>query len=754
MAAFFLARARALEEADSRKKKPVYGFDLAYDTFKRNQIERPVILHGDGKDESEEKTKEELHLNKTDGAPTSSITEKPLQKSNSQNNLRPNIPRLTLNTVDLKTLGPTPEEAEEKERQDKLDMCDAQLSQIIAPFLFLGSKTAASNLKLLQDYKITHIINCAGNPFPNFFPLLFSYINLNLTDDPTEDLLTLFPFIITAIESVRIRPASVQDQSSPQHNIHGSRSSGSLPLNEIGPQPRFLIHCHQGVSRAATLTISYVMWLFNCTYECALARAKDKRPIVRPNYGFINQLNQWCTRIVKNRGKGQIPFLYRMAPQHQNDQFDAPVTPHKILFPWKVEDFDARFSYVIWNGSRVMVWHGSRSPHFIVRQTDQFSSNISRYLCTNWDRVPLPITLAVDIPEYLSPRTDASYASPSHALFQQLTQSGSPRNKPLTPITGYRFPTSPNSSTSQTSTSLPLTPSSNKQKQQNMVQQYQSKFHSPPTTPQQKNASENSFFAEDQINDSNSYEKFLSSVLFTVTQGDDEEHKFWRFLHEQYELAAQLPDAKAQYNARYPSQTNAQEIKEKESNDADENEIEGFGQKETNNQDQPNTSQTQDGKEDNQNSNNSSNVQIPPSPFSSIAALPSAVGSAENRSFDKDASYLTSGDIWVMPRPSAAAMLSRGGPRKAYVGQVQSENQIYGSDNNQKQSYKQTSPPKQNNFGFINQSPQIVGKSKIILIKKNQTTDNQQQQKGDKQHQVNKKEGERDVYSILDKVFK
>ena len=48
-----------------------------------------------------------------------------------------------------------------------------------------------------------------------------------------------------------------------------------------------LVHCHQGVSRSATVIIAYLMHKNRWTVEEALKYAKAKRDIVNPNVGFL-----------------------------------------------------------------------------------------------------------------------------------------------------------------------------------------------------------------------------------------------------------------------------------------------------------------------------------------------------------------------------------------------------------------------------------------------------------------------------------
>ena len=55
-------------------------------------------------------------------------------------------------------------------------------------------------------------------------------------------------------------------------------------------QNNVLIHCYAGVSRSATIVLSYLIKYHNMTVQDAKAFVKKKRPCICPNHGFISQL--------------------------------------------------------------------------------------------------------------------------------------------------------------------------------------------------------------------------------------------------------------------------------------------------------------------------------------------------------------------------------------------------------------------------------------------------------------------------------
>jgi protein-tyrosine phosphatase len=54
-----------------------------------------------------------------------------------------------------------------------------------------------------------------------------------------------------------------------------------------------LVHCAFGVSRSSTLVIAFLMRKLKIGYLEAFSYVRRKRPVVRPNPGFQEQLKAW-----------------------------------------------------------------------------------------------------------------------------------------------------------------------------------------------------------------------------------------------------------------------------------------------------------------------------------------------------------------------------------------------------------------------------------------------------------------------------
>ena len=132
----------------------------------------------------------------------------------------------------------------------------------IIPHLFLGSIGSASNLKNLENSKITHIL-CCGSGIKNYFPDKFKYYNIPLLDSDKEDIKKYFGNSYDFID------------------------------NAIKNNGNVLVHCHAGISRSSTILIAYIMKSQKMSLDKVLDLIKSKREQVNPNAGFMQQLKEY-----------------------------------------------------------------------------------------------------------------------------------------------------------------------------------------------------------------------------------------------------------------------------------------------------------------------------------------------------------------------------------------------------------------------------------------------------------------------------
>lgn len=142
------------------------------------------------------------------------------------------------------------------------------LSCIIPPThgvggLYLSDFDSSKNLKLLKQYKIRTIISIGGELKRPKIKGIETF-HIMCPDHHTTNLTHIFGYVNNIITK----------------SIYNGRN--------------VLIHCMMGVSRSASLCISYLMSQGK-TYEDAYNTVKSVRPIINPNKGFKAQLQSMET---------------------------------------------------------------------------------------------------------------------------------------------------------------------------------------------------------------------------------------------------------------------------------------------------------------------------------------------------------------------------------------------------------------------------------------------------------------------------
>ncbi|GIY04056.1 protein phosphatase Slingshot, partial [Caerostris darwini] len=129
----------------------------------------------------------------------------------------------------------------------------------IFQYLYLGSEWNASNLEELVVNGIGHILNVTRE-IDNFFPGMFDYQNIRVYDDESTEILHYW------------------DKT--YRYIRRAKDEGS----------KVLVHCKMGISRSASVVIAYVMKAYDWDLQRALEFVKTKRGCIKPNSGFLKQL--------------------------------------------------------------------------------------------------------------------------------------------------------------------------------------------------------------------------------------------------------------------------------------------------------------------------------------------------------------------------------------------------------------------------------------------------------------------------------
>lgn len=132
----------------------------------------------------------------------------------------------------------------------------------LLPWLWLGGEHDAVREEELRRRRISHIVNLTPESKVPCRPGI-EYLCVQVNDHSDAPIRTHFDRVFAWIDAAR-------------------ESGGSL-----------LIHCRQGVSRSATVSIGYFMSRLHVPYRLAHDVVKRRRPAINPNLGFVTCLEEY-----------------------------------------------------------------------------------------------------------------------------------------------------------------------------------------------------------------------------------------------------------------------------------------------------------------------------------------------------------------------------------------------------------------------------------------------------------------------------
>lgn len=122
--------------------------------------------------------------------------------------------------------------------------------------LYIGSRRGARDKSMLDAFEIKRIIQIQDEPVPPFHPAHFQYLTYGFLDDENYDIVTILPEALAFIKQ-------------------GQDANESV-----------FVHCNAGVSRSASVVLSYLRAKYQLSYCEALARLVQARACVGPNDFF------------------------------------------------------------------------------------------------------------------------------------------------------------------------------------------------------------------------------------------------------------------------------------------------------------------------------------------------------------------------------------------------------------------------------------------------------------------------------------
>ncbi|CAH1757405.1 14900_t:CDS:2 [Entrophospora sp. SA101] len=139
---------------------------------------------------------------------------------------------------------------------------------ILPDFFYLGDSKTACWLPHFVNWNITHVINLSGcsNFWETKDKIDYEISNLEFDDEMTKDLDEFKEEVV----------------GKDINNKKAKESNG-----------RVYVHCYAGISRSTTVVIAYLMYSCRFSLKKALNLVREKHKIVRPNSGFIRQLEKF-----------------------------------------------------------------------------------------------------------------------------------------------------------------------------------------------------------------------------------------------------------------------------------------------------------------------------------------------------------------------------------------------------------------------------------------------------------------------------
>lgn len=164
--------------------------------------------------------------------------------------------------------------------------------------LLLGRLEHACNPEILIRYGITHVVNVcqAENLYEN--GLIDGLKNAKIGQRVTTLLETSW---VASFQTPKYLRCPISDK--PDSNIRAYFEEAHQFIKEAlsSKEDRVLVHCQAGVSRSATICISYFMAIEGMNLEAAFSFVKSKRPIINPNAGFMKSLKEFETFLLKEK---------------------------------------------------------------------------------------------------------------------------------------------------------------------------------------------------------------------------------------------------------------------------------------------------------------------------------------------------------------------------------------------------------------------------------------------------------------------
>lgn len=187
-------------------------------------------------------------------------------------------------------------------------------SEIIPDFLYLSDVTVPLNHAALKEHGFTHVLTVTGREFETPLPANIIHHHIRIRDSSKELISAHFESAFNFLEEARLNDGKV------------------------------LVHCEAGVSRSATVTISYIMRFMNMTLREAFKFVKGKRQIISPNFGFMSQLMMYERSLKKSDEDANKPPDNFLAEYVLNTLGLTDITIEQLQQALVLNDYDVQLA--------------------------------------------------------------------------------------------------------------------------------------------------------------------------------------------------------------------------------------------------------------------------------------------------------------------------------------------------------------------------------------------------------------------------
>lgn len=177
----------------------------------------------------------------------------------------------------------------------------------IVPGLYLADAYTATCPEVLQRLGIIHVLSMINMDKFQGYAEPIQHLVISVHDYPDVDIGQHFERAIAWMkEALLSEPAQVPLHSELDSDTDKNldwETANSTSLKTAPKKSVVMVHCKLGMSRSATIVVAYLMATRGMSLNTALNFAKERRIVVHPNRGFMEQLR---TLETKQRSKNSM----------------------------------------------------------------------------------------------------------------------------------------------------------------------------------------------------------------------------------------------------------------------------------------------------------------------------------------------------------------------------------------------------------------------------------------------------------------